>query len=73
MRIDKVNKPIMLELRDGSATSLEQRGSGGLVSRESEIGRRKGIPSNPEYGLDATGNSVAIPCRLKRYKTACGV
>jgi hypothetical protein len=73
MWIDKVNESIMPKPCDGSAMSLEQRGSGGLVSRESETGRRKGIPSNPKYGLNATGNSAAILCRLKRCKTACGV
>jgi hypothetical protein len=53
--------------------SLEQRGSRGLVSRESETGRRKGVLRNPEYRLDATGNLAAIPCRLKRCKTAHSV
>jgi hypothetical protein len=52
---------------------LEQRGGGGLVSRKSETDRRKGVPSNPEYGLDATGNLAAISCRSKRCKTACSV
>jgi hypothetical protein len=73
MQIDKVDEPITLEPHDGSAMSLEQRGGGGLISRESKTGRRKGIPSNPKYGLDATGNLVVIPCRLKRCKMAHSV
>jgi hypothetical protein len=63
----------MPEPCDRSAMSLEQRGGGGLVSRESKTGRRKGVPSNPEYELDATGNLAAIPCRSKRCKMAHSV